>query len=203
MRRADQDPVKSLPNVPIVMARHDLEDIGEVPVPAGYRIRTFRPGDEAVWARVENAVGEFRDEARALEQFAGEFGPHVDEMRERCLFLETAEGEVVGTTTAWRNPDFQGQSWGRIHWVAVVPAHQGKGLGRLLVTEALLLTRKWHTRIYLTTQTSSWVAVHLYLTLGFVPFLTAPAEEAGWALLRLEAPHPLLGPPPYAGSVSP
>jgi hypothetical protein len=41
--------------------------------------------------------------------------------------------------------------------------------------------------------------VHLYLTLGFTPFLTAPTEEAGWELLRREVPHPLLGLPPYAG----
>jgi ribosomal protein S18 acetylase RimI-like enzyme len=182
------------------MARHDLEGIREVPVPAGYRIRTFRPGDETAWARVETAVGEFRDEGHALEHFADEFGPHVDEMRERCLFLETTDGELVGTTTAWRNPDFPGRDWGRIHWVAVVPEHQGRGLGRLLVTEALLLMRARHARAYLTTQTSSWIAVHLYLTLGFTPFLTAPAEEEGWSLLRREAPHPLLGPPPYAGS---
>jgi GNAT superfamily N-acetyltransferase len=182
------------------MARHDLEGIREVPVPAGCRVRTFRPGDEATWARVETAVGEFSDEARALEHFASEFGPYAGEMRERCLFLETADGEVVGTTTAWRNPAFQGRDWGRIHWVAVTPAHQGRGLGRLLVIEALQLMRKWHTRAYLTTQTSSWVGVHLYLTLGFTPFVTVPAEEAGWALLRREVPHPLLGPPPYAGA---
>jgi GNAT superfamily N-acetyltransferase len=184
------------------MARHDLEGIERLPAPAGYCIRAFRPGEEAEWARVETAVGAFRDEARALEHFAGEFGPHVDEMQERCLFLEAADGEVVGTTTAWRNPGFQGRDWGRIHWVAVTPAHQGRGLGRLLVTEALLAMRKWHARAYLTTQTSSWVAVHLYLTLGFTPFVTAPAEEAGWALLRREVPHPLLGPPPYAGASS-
>ncbi len=195
--------MKSLPDIPIVMARHDLEGIREVPVPAGYRIRTFHPGDETAWARVETAVREFRDEARALEHFASEFGPHVDEMRERCLFLDTTDGEAVGTTTAWRNPLFQGRDWGRIHWVAVIPEHQGRGLGRLLMTEALLLMRTWHARAYLTTQTSSWIVVHLYLTLGFTPYLTAPAEEEGWSLLRREVPHPLLGPPPYPGSPGP
>jgi len=146
---------------------------------------------------VETAAGEFADEARALERFASEFGPHASEMTERCLLLESEGGEVVGTTTAWRDPGFQGKDYGRIHWVAVVPAHQGKGLGRLLVVKALLLLRRRHERAYLTTQTSSWIAVHLYLTLGFVPFLTAPEQEEGWALLRREASHPLLGPPPY------
>jgi GNAT superfamily N-acetyltransferase len=147
------------------------------------------------------AAGEFSDEQHALDRFAGEFGPHLEEMRERCLFLETATGEAVGTTTAWRDSDFRGMDHGRIHWVGVVPEHQGKGLGRLLVVKALLVMRKWHVRAYLSTQTSSWVAIHLYLTLGFIPYVTAPEQEAGWALLRDKAPHPLLGPPPYDGSL--
>ena len=190
-------PGKTLAAISIVMVRPSLEGVGDLPVPPGYRIRAFRPGDERWWARVETAAGEFADEARALERFASEFGPHASEMTERCLLLESEGGEVVGTTTAWRDPGFQGKDYGRIHWVAVVPAHQGKGLGRLLVVKALLLLRRRHERAYLTTQTSSWIAVHLYLTLGFVPFLTAPEQEEGWALLRREASHPLLGPPPY------
>lgn len=187
-------PAKTLPTIPIVMVRPNLEGIGEPPGPPGYRIRTFRPGDEVRWARVETAAGEFAVEARALERFASEFGPHASEMEERCLLLEDDRGEVVGTTTAWRDPGFQGMDYGRIHWVAVVPVHQGKGLGRFLVVKALRLLRRWHERAYLTTQTSSWIAVHLYLTLGFEPFLSDPKQEEGWALLRREAPHPLLGP---------
>jgi ribosomal protein S18 acetylase RimI-like enzyme len=187
----------SIAHVPIVMVRTDLDGIADMSIPEGYRLRRFEPGDESAWARVETAAGEFTDPDKALGRFAGEFGAHLSEMRERCLFLSNSEGEVVGTTTAWHNPEFQGRDYGRIHWVAVVPACQGKGLGRLLVTKALILMRRWHERAYLTTQTTSWVAVHLYLTLGFQPFLTSPSEEAGWELLREKAPHPLLRSPPY------
>lgn len=190
-------PVKQLPNIPVVMIRRDLEGIDDLPVPAGFRIRTFAPGDEPSWARVETAAGEFASEARALDHFASEFGPFLSEIEDRCLFLESDHGEVVGTTTAWRDPRFRGIDHGRIHWVAVVPGHQGRGLGRLLVVKALRLLRRWHERAYLTTQTSSWIAIHLYLSLGFVPFLSAPEQAAGWELLRRDAPHPLLGPPPY------
>jgi ribosomal protein S18 acetylase RimI-like enzyme len=187
----------SIAHFPIVMVRTDLENTPDMPIPGSYQLRRFEPGDESAWARVETAAGEFTDPDKALAHFAGEFGAHLSEMRERCLFLETSGGEVVGTTTAWRNLEFQGRDYGRIHWVAVVPACQGKGLGRLLVTKALILMRRWHERAYLTTQTTSWVGVHLYLTLGFLPFLTSPNEEAGWELLREKAPHPLLRPPPY------
>jgi GNAT superfamily N-acetyltransferase len=186
-----------LPMIPILMVRQNLEGIEDIPVPTGYRIRTFVPGDEISWARVETGAGEFSGESLALEHFASEFGPHLAEMAERCLLLESEWGEIVGTTTAWWNPSFKGIDYGRIHWVAVTPAHQGRGLGRLLVVKALALLRRWHERAYLTTQTSHWIAVHLYLGLGFVPFLSAPEQAEGWALLRREAPHPLLGSPPY------
>jgi GNAT superfamily N-acetyltransferase len=189
---------RTLPAIPLVMLRRDLEGIADLPVPAGYRIRTFAAGDEPRWAHVETAAGEFPAEARALERFASEFGPHLAEMADRCLLLESDRGGTVGTATAWRNPSFLGRDHGRLHWVAVTPPHRGRGLGRLLCVRALLLLRRWHRRAYLTTQTSSWPAVHLYLGLGFVPLLTAPEQAEGWVLLRREAPHPLLGPPPYA-----
>ena len=184
--------------IPVVMIRENLEGITDVPVPDGYRLRTFAPGDEASWARVQCAAGGFRGEAPALEHFSMEFGPHLAEMTGRCLLLESDRDGIVGSTTAWRDPGFRGADHGRVHWVAVIPAHQGRGLGRLLVTRALVVLRRWHERAYLTTQTSSWIAIHLYLSLGFVPFLAAPEQAEGWDLLRREAPHPLLGPPPYA-----
>jgi GNAT superfamily N-acetyltransferase len=187
-----------LPMIPVVMIRESLEGITDVAVPAGCRLRTFVPGDETSWARVETAAGEFQDEAPALDQFASEFGPHLAEMTERCLLLESDRDGVVGTATAWRDPGFRGMDHGRLHWVAVTPTNQGLGLGRLLVVRALLLMRRWHSRAYLTTQTSSWIAIHLYLSLGFVPFLAAPEQAEGWALMRRDAPHPRLGPPPYA-----
>jgi GNAT superfamily N-acetyltransferase len=183
--------------IPIVMVRESLEGIVDPGVPAGYRLRTFIQGDETSWARVETAAGEFPSEVSAREHFAAEFGPYLGEMADRCLFLESDRDGIVGTTTAWRDPAFRGMDYGRLHWVAVTPAHQGRGLGRLLVVKALVLLRRWHERAYLTTQTTSWIGVHLYLSLGFVPFLTAPEQAEGWALLRREAPHPLLYPPPY------
>jgi len=189
--------------IPVVMIRESLEGIADVAVPAGYRLRAFAPGDEPSWAHVETAAGEFEDEAAGRGHFAKEFGPHLAEMSERCLLLESDRDVVVGTATAWRDPGFRGMDHGRLHWVAVTPAHQGRGLGRLLVVKALLLMRRWHARAYLTTQTTSWIAIHLYLDLGFVPYLVAPEQAEGWALLRREAPHPRLGPPPYAQGFGP
>ncbi|MCK7490737.1 MAG: GNAT family N-acetyltransferase [Comamonadaceae bacterium] len=166
-------------------------------MPDGYRLRTFARATRLPGRGWNAPPGEFSQRGAALEHFAAEFGPHVAEMTERCLLLESDRDGIVGTTTAWRDPGFRGVDHGRIHWVAVTPAHQGRGLGRLLVTRALVVLRRWHVRAYLTTQTSSWIAIHLYLGLGFVPYLAAPEQAAGWDLLRREAPHPPR-PSPYA-----
>ena len=178
--------------ISLVMRRANLEGLPERRVVSGYSLRLFRRGEEELWARVETAAGEFGSVDRALERFRSEFGAYPQEMERRCLLLEGPGAEVVGTTTAWYSDDFQGGRWGRIHWVGVSPGHQGRGLGRLLVVEALRLMRRWHDRAYLTTQTTSWVAIHLYLDLGFRPLVTQPEQERGWELLRRMVPHPAL-----------
>ena len=74
--------------IPLKMVRKDLLAIPEYSLPDGYRIRLFEKGDEHHWARVETSVGEFKSEEAALERFNKEFGPYLDDMTKRCLFME-------------------------------------------------------------------------------------------------------------------
>ena len=61
----------------------------------------------------------------------------VQELQDRCFFIEdVASGEVVGTTTAWRG-DLGGRNQGRLHWVAVKSSHMGLGLAKVLLSVAL------------------------------------------------------------------
>ncbi|MED3651717.1 GNAT family N-acetyltransferase, partial [Heyndrickxia sporothermodurans] len=85
--------------IPVTMVRKDLLDIPQYSLPAGFRIRLFEKGDEHNWTRVETSVDEFKNEQAALEHFNKEFGPHLDEMSRRCVFIENGDGEVIGTTT--------------------------------------------------------------------------------------------------------
>ena len=171
--------------IPLKMKRADLKHIPEYQLPEGFKVRFFEIGEEDLWARVETSVNEFNDEAAALTRFDNEFGPHIDEMTKRCLFVENSAGEVIGTTTAWYGT-LEGEQYvsGRIHWVAVVPEYQGKKLSKPLLAEAMQVLAEYHDSAYLTSQTTSYQAVNMYLNFGFVPYVTNETDVEAWRLLE-------------------
>ena len=181
--------------VSLVMIRKNLDGVPAVPLPEGYSFREFQAEDAPVWADIETSVGEFSDTEKALKRFSEEFGPDVEEMTHRCLFLMTGEGQAVGTMTAWYSRSFLSGDYGRVHWVAVRPELQGRGLGKALLSRGLRLMARWHNKAYLTTQTTSWVAVRMYLAFDFIPFITKVEEEEGWTLLKKQFEHPALDGP--------
>ena len=102
--------------IKLAMVRKDMVDIPQYSLPDGFRLRLFEKGDEQNWARIETSVGEFIDEKVALSRFENEFGTHIDDMTERCLFIEDEHGKVIATTTAWYgNLEGYGERLGRIH----------------------------------------------------------------------------------------
>lgn len=180
--------------IPVVMVRENLEVIPAHPLPSGYRFRTYKDGDDLNWAEIEHAAGEFAAPEKALERFRKEFGERLAEMASRCFFLVHEEsGRAIGTTTAWLDPDFRGRDYGRIHWVAIHPDFQGRGLSKPLVARAMQRLAESHERAYLSTQTTSARAVGVYLDLGFEPLLTTPRWEEAWAMLAEALNHPALG----------
>jgi len=182
------------PEVPyfkLTMALHDLSGVPALGAPAGYAFSLYAPGDEAAWARIEHEAGEFSSADKALAHFADEFGAHTLEMGERCLFLRGPDGSAIGTTTAWHG-EHGGDTIGRLHWVAIVPRFQGRGLAKPLVSAALAGMRRWHDRAYLTTQTTSAVAVKVYLDFGFKPVMDSPDSREAWAAMAGILEHPAL-----------
>ena len=165
------------------MVREDLANIPEYSLPPGFNFRLFKKGDEKTWANIETRVDEFDNEAAALERFRTEFGNHLEEMTERCLFIKNEQGEAIATTTAWYG-DLRGKMEGRIHWVGVVPEYQGRGLANPLLSEAMHLLSKHHDSAYLTSQTTSYQAINMYLNYGFEPFKTEDTCEEAWALME-------------------
>lgn len=165
------------------MKRDHVQNIPEYELPEGFTIRFFEKGDEQEWARIETCVDEFETEATALERFTTEFGNHLDEMTERCLFIENELGEKIATATAWYG-NLRGEVEGRIHWVGIVPAYQGKGLAKPLLSATMKVIESFHNTVYLTSQTTSYQAINLYLQYGFEPYLTDQTCEEAWCLME-------------------
>ncbi len=166
----------------VAMFRPNIDDL---PAPTiagnGFRIRWFREGDENTWARVERQAGEFRSESEAKERFLSDF-PDPAMLFDRCMFVENESGETVGTATAMFG-QLEDRKMGRVGWVAVIPSHQGRGLGKWLVSLALQRIAKEHGEMFLTTQTTSIAAVGIYLSYGFVPYPYGSDDEEAWILL--------------------
>lgn len=169
----------------LAMYRPNLEDIPAYSLKDGYRLKLFKEGDEIYWAEIESSAGEFKDVNGALKHFEKEFSEHADEIKRRCAFLISPDNEYIGTTTAWFG-DFNGKRTGRIHWVAIKPLYQGKGLAKPMFSYALNIMAKYHDSAYLTTQTTSWRAINMYLSYQFQPIKCSPEDpdfEKGWELV--------------------
>jgi len=82
---------------------------------------------------------------------------------------------------------------GRVHWVAIDPEHQGRGLSKpLLSTVCNTLAAMGHDEAYLVTSSGRVAAIRLYLHFGFVPVTDAPEAAVAWAALEpiLRSPRP-------------
>lgn len=180
-------------DIPISMARANLDNIPEYPLPAGYTFRLFRRGEELVWARMQVDVGAFESVEQAMVRFNNDFASYVDDFEKRCIFLvEEATGRVIGTTTAWYHPD-RDDDRGRIHWVAIIPGFQGRKLAKPMLAEAMRLLRACHhDRVHLWSRISAQKAINMYLDFGFVPANVSERFDEAWGILAKALDHPAL-----------
>ncbi|MDE3001240.1 MAG: GNAT family N-acetyltransferase [Gemmatimonadota bacterium] len=157
----------------------ELKDLPDAKPPAGYRVRTYRPGDDTAFVRIKNAA--FMSEnagGRAWTEadFEKEYLNSPYFYPERVLFAVFGD-EPVGTTTAWTATN-RGKDVGLIHWVAVVPEHRKKGLGWVLNVRALhKLKALGYGEAILNTSETLEPAVRLYRRLGFEVVLRRAVYE--------------------------
>jgi GNAT superfamily N-acetyltransferase len=165
----------------IRMRREHLDDIPDYTLPAGYSIRRYQPGDEDSWCRIHLLADKYTDVTPALVE--KEFGSDAQKLAERQYFLMDRMGTPIGTATAWF--DLSERSLGRVHWVAIVPTEQSKGLAKpLLTTVCNRLKELKHNKAHLTTQTVRIPAINLYLKFGFVPAIDSQRDKNIWKQLQ-------------------
>jgi GNAT superfamily N-acetyltransferase len=175
------------PHASVTMVRGDLEGLPRHAVPDGYAIRTHAPGDELAWVRIQSAADAYN--VIVADLFRAQFGDDSFELGRRLFMLEDPAGTAIGTAAAWFGGCRRGPAVGRVHWVAIHPAHQGRGLAKPLLSRVCLALRALgHESAFLTTSTARIPAIGLYLSFGFVPEITGPADAAAWAALQRRAP---------------
>ena len=145
------------------MTRADLEDIPAFDLPDSYEIRSFLAGDDQVWWDIhERADPMLTHRTGTHSEF---FGDDLQQLNARQFFLFTPDGQSIGTASAW----LDSAAVGRVHWVAIVPSFQGRGLAKPLLSHILLSLRELgHTSAVLDTSTQRPRAISLYEKFGFV-----------------------------------
>ena len=177
-------------NISVNMYREDLAGFPEPPMPEGYSTRLWGPGDEKTWVRVQAASEKFHK--MTMESFEREFGKGRPALGDRQFFLVSPGGEDVGTITAWCAGPQWGPNWGLIHWVAIVPDHQGKKLAKPMMAVAMRKLRELHASACLNTSSARIPAIKVYLDFGFKPNMQTKDAAEAWAEVKGKLEHPLL-----------
>lgn len=172
-------------NPSVEMDRDDLVGTPDYSLPSPFIIRPYAPGDMATWIEVQTAAERYLD--INAEMYIENFGRDDDILADRQYFLTDQHGTAIGTASAWFDDDYHGEPYGRVHWVAIVPEYQGRGLAKpLLSTICDRLIELGHTRATLATSTARVPAINLYLHFGFLPRISKPEERDRWEQL---CPH--------------
>ena len=162
---------KSLPHIGVLMVCPSPRERPCFSLPEGFSIRFYRPGMEAGWAKIQWEAGQVDSLAEGERLFEKTYGSSLQKAARQLLFAKAPGGELVGTASLWDGAHF-GETRQRVHWVAVSPAHQGKGIAKALLSRLMGLYGElgYPGPLYLTSQTWSWRALNLYGKLGFRPY---------------------------------
>ena len=175
--------------VRMICKRLDL--VPEYAIPSPYSIRHYQSGDEEGWLRIQALADHHNAITPSL--FYGQFGDSIPVLEERQLYLLNEEAKTIGTATAWFDNDFDGERIGRVHWVAIEPTYQGKGLAKPLMTAVChRLKELGHGSAYLTTSTARITAINLYLKFGFTPIIKSSDDLQIWQELSAHLKEPII-----------
>jgi mycothiol synthase len=160
----------------MVWPKTKLDQPPTVNVPAGYRLRTYQPGDEPSFFHVMSLAGFERWDMSTLL-------PWLQKVLPDGWFLveEEASRQLVATAMAVHNPNQYYPFGGELGWVAAHPDHTGHGLGSVVcgaVTARLL--RGGYKHIHLSTDDERLPAIKTYLKLGYRPLILTADMTGRW-----------------------
>ncbi|MBX3011162.1 MAG: GNAT family N-acetyltransferase [Caldilineaceae bacterium] len=163
----------------MVWPKSKLDQPPSVQVPAGYQLRTYRPGDEPSFFHIMSLAGFERWDMAALL-------PWFQKILPAGWFVveNLANQQLVATAMAVHNPSAYYPFGGELGWVAAHPDHKGQGLGYAVcgaVTGRLL--RGGYTSIYLNTDDHRLPAIRTYLKLGYRPLILTGDMSGRWEKL--------------------
>lgn len=173
-----------------LLLKRKLDDIAEYPLPAGYHFEFYKDDDRDTWIEIEKSAKEFSSYEEGLNAWNRYYLGREKELYNRMVFIVNDVGEKVATATAFYDINERDNSaW--LHWVAVKKKYQGKGLSKPLITYILKIMKSLgYTQVKIPTQTNTWLAVKIYLDLGFTPIPeNVVSSYDGWCIIKTLTKH--------------
>lgn len=172
-----------------------LDSISEYPLPDDYYFEFYQDGDRDTWIEIEKSAKEFSSYDEGLAAWNRYYSDRESELHNRMVFVVNESGEKVATATAFydiNGKDKSGAGW--LHWVAVKREYQGKDLSKPLIVYVLnVMKTLGHNHAKIPTQTNTWLAVKVYLDLGFRPIPeNAVHSYIGWCIIKTLTKHKAL-----------
>lgn len=173
----------------------NLDSISEYPLPDGYYFEFYQDGDRDAWIEIEKSAKEFSSYDEGLAAWNKYYLGRENELYNRMVFVANESGEKVATATAFydiNGKDKSGAGW--LHWVAVKREYQRKSLSKPLITYLLhVMKTLGYNYAKIPTQTNTWLAVKVYLDLGFRPIPeNAVNSYIGWCIIKTLTKHKAL-----------
>ena len=171
----------------IKMFKRSMDSIPLYPLPSGYSLELFKNGSNDIqqWVDICKAAGEFRSTEQGFEMFEKFYHDYQerDLLSKRVYFLVNPDGKYIGTASAGTD-QIDGSEVGSLWWVSIIPDYQGRGLAKPMVSYVLRQIAEYSNVCYLDSQTTSWRAINMYASFGFVPSKLKPDNyEKAWCLL--------------------
>lgn len=159
---------KSIPYKHILMKRPKGLPVEQHALPDGFSFVMYEAGLEHDWAEIETSVLEFDNIESAMQRLHKDYLPYADELKRRMIFVQDPQEELIATTTVWWYDTGERRDTA-LHWVAVKPGFQGKGIGKAIFSEGMkrAIAIDGDVDLYLHTQTWSYPAINIYLKAGF------------------------------------
>lgn len=178
-----------------LLLESDLNNVKEYSLPDGYHFEFYKKGDRDTWIEIEKSAKEFSNYNEGLNAWNRYYYGKENELLNRMVFIVNEQGEKIATATAFydvNGKDKSGAGW--LHWVAVKREYQGKGLSKPLITHILnIMKALGYTHAKIPTQTNTWLAVKIYLDLGFKPIPeNAVNSYDGWCIIKTLTNHKVL-----------
>ena len=134
-------------------------------LPPEYHVRNCRKNELEIWKAIH-----FDDPEQAKEYsgfmdqyFTDVYGKKEELFFRKCLFVCDVDDIPIATCFAWKAYD----KITTLHWFKVVKRHEGKGIGRALLSIVMKELKEEDYPVFLHTQPGSYRAIKLYSDFGF------------------------------------